>query len=202
MRRRAISIGLTLLGAVWVAALLSAQIQAPTASATPVSFAREILPVIEANCLACHGANVQLGKLDLRTRDSALAGGARGAAIVPGNAEQSRLYRFVAGLESIRMPMSADPLAPAQIAAIKNWIDQGAPWDAPTTATTNSAANPLAALERMDITPERATTGRSSCRFRPRFRPLPTAISPTRSIAFWKRSARKTVSRRRRAPTG
>ena len=27
-------------------------------------------------------------------------------------------------------------------------------WDAPTTATTNSAANPLAALERMDITPE------------------------------------------------
>ena len=49
--------------------------------------------------------------------------------------------------------MSADPLAPAQIAAIKNWIDQGAVWDAPTTAT-NSAANPLAALERMDITPE------------------------------------------------
>ena len=86
-------VGLALLGAVWVAALLGAQIPAPTASSTPVSFSREILPVIEANCLTCHGSSVQLGKLDLRTRESALAGGAHGAAIVPGNAEQSRLYR-------------------------------------------------------------------------------------------------------------
>ena len=146
-------VALALSGALWVATLLGAQAPAPTPS-TPVSFSKDILPVMESSCLTCHGAAMQLGKLDLRTRDSALAGGARGAAIVPGNAEQSRLYRFVAGLESIRMPMGGDPLAPAQIAAIKNWIDQGAAWDAPTTATSNSAANPLAALERMDITPE------------------------------------------------
>ena len=109
MRRRVLSIGLALLGAVWVAALLNAQAPAqPQAPATPVSFSRDILPVMEASCLACHGADTQLGRLDLRTRESALTGGARGAAIVPGNAEQSRLYRFVAGLERHRMPMSGD----------------------------------------------------------------------------------------------
>ena len=155
MRRRVFSVGLALSGALWVATLLGAQAPAPTpAPSVSVSFSKDILPVIEANCLTCHGSSAQLGRLDLRTRESALAGGARGAALVPGNAEQSRLYRYVAGLESIRMPMSADPLAPSQIAAFKTWIDQGAVWDTPTTATTNSAANPLAALERMDITPE------------------------------------------------
>ena len=40
---------------------------------------------------------MQLAKLDLRTRESALAGGAHGPALVPGNAEQSRLFRRIAG---------------------------------------------------------------------------------------------------------
>ena len=143
-----------------VAALLNAQAPAQSSSSTPppISFAKDILPVIQANCLACHGDRMQLSKLDLRTRESAMAGGAHGAAIVPGNAEQSRLYRFIAGLEAVRMPMSADPLTPLQIAAFKTWIEQGATWDAAAVATTTAidpaAANPLAALERMEITPE------------------------------------------------
>src|SRR5687767_14236548 len=93
MRRRVLSLVLPGLGAAWVAALLSAQApaQTPAAQPAPVSFAKDIFPVLEANCLACHGASMQLAKLDLRTRESALAGGEHGPAIVPGNAEQSRL---------------------------------------------------------------------------------------------------------------
>jgi hypothetical protein len=139
----------------WVAALLSAQTPArPQAPPTPVSFPKDILPVLEASCLSCHGAGTKLAGLDLRTRETALTGGAHGAAIVPGNADQSRLYRYVAGLEAIRMPMGGDPLTPAQIAAFKSWIDQGAQWDAPAATATNTAANPLATLERMEITDE------------------------------------------------
>ena len=99
---------------------------------------------------------MQLAKLDLRTRESALAGGAHGAALVPGNAEQSRLFRRITGAEAPAMPMSGDALTPAQIAAIKAWIDQGAAWDAVPAASSaaGSAAAALSALERMDITPE------------------------------------------------
>ena len=65
-----------------------------------VSFTRDIQPILQANCWTCHGDAVQLSKLDLRTRDGALKGGDRGAAIVPGRSDDSRLYRVVAGLES------------------------------------------------------------------------------------------------------
>ena len=149
-------------GAAAVAALSGAQAPAQTPTApppAPVSFAKDIFPVLEANCLACHGATMQLARLDLRTRESALAGGAHGAAIVPGNAEQSRLFRRITGAEAPAMPMSGDPLTPDQIAAIKAWLDQGAAWEATTVAATPASAGgtkvpPLLALERMDITPE------------------------------------------------
>jgi hypothetical protein len=123
---------------------------------TPVSFAKDIQPIMERSCWTCHGASMQLSKLDLRTREAALRGGAHGPAIVPGNAEQSKLYRFVAHLDAIKMPMQGEKLKPEEIAAVKTWIDQGAQWD--VSATAASAAGPatsaLAALENMTITPE------------------------------------------------
>src|SRR5690242_16537913 len=61
----------------------------------PVSFTGDIRPVFESSCWKCHGGSVQLSKLDLRTRDAALKGGERGAAIIPGRADDSRLYRLV-----------------------------------------------------------------------------------------------------------
>jgi hypothetical protein len=94
----------------------------------PVSFAGEIRPLLESSCWKCHGAAVQLSKLDLRSRDAALKGGARGPAIVPGDAASSRLFRLVAGLEKPAMPLDGK-LTEAQVAAVKNWIDQGAAWE-------------------------------------------------------------------------
>ena len=151
MRSRILSVGLPVLVVVALVAYLRAE--AREGQAAPVSFSRDILPLLEANCLSCHGADVQLAKLDLRTRESALAGGAHGPALVPGNADESRLFRRISGAEVPAMPMSGDRLTAVQIAAIKAWIDQGANWDA-TTVASNSATNALAALERMEITPE------------------------------------------------
>src|SRR5579863_8472529 len=94
-----------------------------------VSFQTEIRPILETSCWKCHGGAIQLSKLDLRTREGALRGGTRGAAIVPGKAEESRLYRLVAGLEKPSMPMDGK-LTADQVANIKAWIDQGAEWDA------------------------------------------------------------------------
>jgi Protein of unknown function (DUF1553)/Protein of unknown function (DUF1549)/Planctomycete cytochrome C len=114
----------------------------------PVSFSSDIRPVLENSCWKCHGAAVQLSKLDLRTRDAALKGGTRGPAILPGNAGESRLYRLVAGIEKPSMPMDGK-LTAAQIAAIKAWIDQGAPWDAAPGAKPTEFT-----IEEMPISPE------------------------------------------------
>ena len=120
-----------------------------------VSFARDIQPIMERSCWNCHGEAMQLSKLDLRTREGALRGGAHGPAATPGNAEQSRLYRAVAHIDAIKMPMQGDKLKPEEIAAFKAWIDQGMPWDASATPTTaKPATSAIAALENMELTPE------------------------------------------------
>jgi len=118
----------------------------------PVSFTKDIQPILQNSCLKCHGEAMQLSKLDLRTRESALKGGEKGAAIVPGRPDESRLYRRVAGLERPAMPMDGT-LSSEQISAIKTWIDQGAHWAAEAKAPSVDPSV-IAALENMDISPE------------------------------------------------
>src|SRR5215472_9228103 len=117
----------------------------------PVSFATDIRPIFEASCWKCHGGTVQLSKLDLRTRDTALQGGVRGAAIVPGKAAESRLYRVVAGLEKPSMPLDGK-LDAGQVSLIKDWIEQGALWEQNSGKGPESSS--LAALEEMTIPAE------------------------------------------------
>ena len=88
-------------------------------------FESRVRPVLAANCYDCHGGAKTSG-LDLRTRDGMLRGGSRGPALVPGDAEASRLYRYVAGLEKPSMP-PGDPLSGGEVAALKAWIAEGAP---------------------------------------------------------------------------
>jgi len=132
------------------------------AADTPVPFS-DVRAVFESSCWKCHGAAIQLSKLDLRTREAALKGGQRGAAIVPGKADASRLYRVVAGLEKPAMPMDGK-LTADQITTIKQWIDQGAAWDVTPDATAETknsrarAAGQLTAaqlaLEEMTLPPD------------------------------------------------
>jgi hypothetical protein len=121
--------------------MIAGSIVAVQGAQDAVSFEREIRPILQSSCEGCHG-ELKTSGLDLRTRESAMHGGDQGAAIVPGSAERSRLYRRIAGLEQPSMPMSGTPLAPPQIAAIKAWIDQGAHWDGDTTAQPAAAAAP------------------------------------------------------------
>ncbi|MBI4472454.1 MAG: DUF1549 domain-containing protein, partial [Acidobacteria bacterium] len=131
----------------WASALFSPPQQ--------VSFTRDVQPILQANCWKCHGQTLQRSKLDLRTRETALKGGERGAAIVPGSADQSRLYRLIAGLDKPTMPFDGQ-LSDQEIAIVKAWIDQGAHWEESATAATPPPTVPpaaLAALENMEIPP-------------------------------------------------
>ncbi len=103
----------------------------------PDAFTNDIRPIMEQRCWNCHSDEVQRSGLDLSTRENALKGGVRGPAIVPGRAEESRLYRQLAGLEEPAMPMDGS-LTSAEIEAVRAWIDNGAHWDSgPAAADTD-----------------------------------------------------------------
>ena len=59
--------------------------------------------VLEQHCLSCHGP-ARMSGLDLRDRQTALAGGKRGPAIVPGKPDQSVLYHAVLRDGELQMP--------------------------------------------------------------------------------------------------
>ena len=121
------------------------------AQTEPINFTDHIRPIMERSCWNCHGEAAQLSDLDLSSREAALEGGVRGPAIVPGRAEDSWLFRVVAGLEAPQMPMSGDPLNDAELNAVRAWIDDGAHWDS-GGATSASAA--LTELERSVLPPD------------------------------------------------
>src|SRR5258708_7347531 len=120
-------------------------------AADPVSFSKQIQPIFESRCWKCHGAAMQLSRLDLRTREGALKGGEHGPSLVAGNADQSRIYRLVSGGEKPAMPMDSSPLTPVQIQDIRSWIEQGAPWE--NSAPAEASAAPVV-IEEMPIPPE------------------------------------------------
>ena len=133
----------TLLGLVGVF-LVGAGAGAQAQTGAEISFTDHIRPIFERSCWNCHGEASQLSDLDLRTREAAVEGGVRGPALVPGRAEDSRLYRMLAGLDDPPMPMAGDPLSDAELMAIRTWIDDGAHWDAGGATSADAA---LAALE-------------------------------------------------------
>ncbi|MEX2262208.1 MAG: PSD1 and planctomycete cytochrome C domain-containing protein [Bryobacteraceae bacterium] len=145
MRLRSALAALTLAASVLASSSLAAD--------APVSFSKDIQPILQNNCLKCHGAAVQLAKLDLRTRESAMKGGEHGAVIVPGKPEESKLYRMVSGHEKPTMPMDGK-LSAEQIAAIQRWIAAGAPFEGEIKASAEDAAAQLAKLEETEIPPE------------------------------------------------
>ena len=102
---------------------------AATLPAAPVDFVRDVQPILQRTCAGCHGEKNQMANLRLDAKAAAMRGGQSGPIVVPGNSAGSSLYLRVAGIgEQARMPMGMKPLAAAEIAAIKQWIDDGAVW--------------------------------------------------------------------------
>lgn len=102
----------------------------PPAAPRHIDFAKEIQPLFAKYCLRCHGADAQEGGLRLDQKNAALAGGQRGPEIVARKSAESRIVRFVAGVndEQIVMPPEGNRLTDDEIGRLRAWIDQGATW--------------------------------------------------------------------------
>ncbi len=93
-------------------------------------FIETIRPTLKQQCVGCHGEGNTFGKLDLRTREAALAGGARGPSIVPGDPDASLLLKAVEFAGELKMPPGGvdKKLPPETIAAFREWVAGGAPF--------------------------------------------------------------------------
>ncbi len=96
-----------------------------------ISFNQQIRPILNDNCLVCHGGVRQLGGFSLLFPEMAFGTTESGKrAIVPGSHKNSELYkRLVHQDPDERMPQEAPALDQQEIALIAQWIDQGAPWE-------------------------------------------------------------------------
>src|SRR5581483_6051414 len=95
------------------------------------SFAKDVAPIFAANCAGCHAGTVKMGALSLDTFDSLMQGGHKGAVIVPGKSNDSRLYLMITGKMQPAMPLSGSKLADGEVEIIRKWIDAGAKPPAP-----------------------------------------------------------------------
>jgi cytochrome c553 len=116
------------------AAIMLAAVAA--AAERPVSFNRDVRPILSDTCFGCHGpdsANRQAG-LRLDVRDAAVAELESGTrAIAPGDAESSELLsRITSDDADLVMPppeAKLGRLSPEQVAILKRWIAEGAAYE-------------------------------------------------------------------------
>jgi WD40 repeat protein len=94
----------------------------------PVRYETDIAPIFAAKCQVCHAGNLTEGKFDLGTHAALMKGGKKGKAVVPGKAEESRLWLMASHRAKPIMPPKTEynPLTPEEVALLKLWIDQGA----------------------------------------------------------------------------
>ncbi len=107
--------------------LISALLLSRASAAEHVDYAKEIKPLLQERCFACHGVLAQKGKLRLDSGLHIFTGGKTGPAIVAKKAANSLLLeRVTAKDDDARMPPEGLPLTVEQIAKLQLWIEQGA----------------------------------------------------------------------------
>ena len=102
-------------------------------SAEPINFSRQIRPILSENCIACHGPDekARKGKLRLDDEQDAKRDRKGDFVILPGKPEQSDLIKRIESTDPddvMPPPKQHKTIPAAQVALLKEWIRQGAPW--------------------------------------------------------------------------
>lgn len=129
--------------------VFAAAARAATSTAgTPEFFETRIRPILATSCFSCHTES-KLGGLRLDSRESILAGGASGPAVVPGDPEKSLLIQAVRHTNpKLKMPVGGK-LKDPEVEDLTAWVKAGAAWPA--------ALKTVASSGEYVITPEQRT---------------------------------------------
>jgi Protein of unknown function (DUF1553)/Protein of unknown function (DUF1549)/Planctomycete cytochrome C len=95
-------------------------------------FKSEIMPVLEKNCVMCHGEKQKMAGLDLSSFSGMMAGSSSGPVIAPGKPDRSMLWKMI---ENDQMPQGGK-LTAADKQLIHAYIEQGR---FPTTEESEAA---------------------------------------------------------------
>jgi len=90
------------------------------------SFTRDVKPILQKQCQGCHQPASKSSNLDLTTFEELRKGGKRGAAVVPGQPDESLLIRYVTGAVQPRMPLGQPALKAEDVEVLREWIRSGA----------------------------------------------------------------------------
>ncbi|MVM32264.1 DUF1553 domain-containing protein [Spirosoma sp. HMF4905] len=95
-----------------------------------VDYNTQIKPLLNKNCIVCHGGVKKAAGFSLLFKQEALAPAKSGKlAIVPGDADASEMIRRLTLTDpDERMPLDHPALKPDEIDLLRKWIDQGAEW--------------------------------------------------------------------------
>ena len=132
-------------------------------------YLRQVRPILQTRCVKCHGPDEQQSGLRLDTAARALNGGDSGPAVLPGKPDESYLLLAVSGSDLLtKMPNEGPPLTDAQIAVLRQWIEQGAvaPDDEsnPAAASDHWSFRPPIAYVPPDVDPSIQSTDDSAAR--------------------------------------
>lgn len=111
-----------------VAALLGLTLIVLAADGDRIDFERRVWPILQENCVSCHGARQHYSNLRLDSPERILRGGELGRVVVPGAPDESSLYLRVVltPVDLDYMPLDGDPLSPAEQELLRRWIAEGA----------------------------------------------------------------------------
>jgi Protein of unknown function (DUF1549)/Protein of unknown function (DUF1553)/Planctomycete cytochrome C len=153
--------------------LLSATLVNNVRGEEPLSFNRDVRPILASQCFACHGPDGKHREADLRldTRE-----GATQSAVVPGKPTESELVKRILSSDADEImppPKTKKKLSEQEKQILQKWIVQGAPYEGhwafmpvanPAPPAVQQTAWPqnaidhfvLAELEKRKITPSPA----------------------------------------------
>src|SRR3954451_2478919 len=116
--------------------LLPLALAAQTVDEAGAIFVKHVRPLLQEKCAGCHGPALQSNGLKVTSRDALLMGGKRGPAIKPGEASHSPLVSALEQDGALKMP-PGQKLPAESIAAVRRWVELGAPWvdEAPAAAS-------------------------------------------------------------------
>src|SRR5438128_9679597 len=109
------------MSSVFRAGLILTAIAVPAFAQREPLFKTEILPVLEKNCVQCHGPQRKMAKLDLSNFTGMMEGGSSGPVIAPGKPERSLMWKLI---ENDQMPQGGK-LTVAEKQLIKSYIQYG-----------------------------------------------------------------------------
>jgi hypothetical protein len=103
----------------YITGLVACILLSASAAAAEPSFEKDVLPILKAHCVSCHGGDKPKAALDLSTEKGVKVGGKSGAVMKPGSLKESPLWLNVS---TDKMPVTGPKLADGEKAVLRAWI--------------------------------------------------------------------------------